>query len=118
MLKKNVFLAFILFFVLLFIGIAAFYFLGKDKPGSLRTEIGTISEIKPEGSYGTIFIERDLYKAYVTIDEKTVITDSRNSKGLTFADLKLGARVEVTVPEIIIEIYPYQYATSKVVILD
>lgn len=123
MFKKNMFLAFILFFVLLFIGVSTYYLLmnkapKNDIPSLKITKIGTISEIEPKGDFGTIFIEQDVYKAYVTIDDKTVITDSKNTKGLTFDDLKIGARVEVLVPEVIIEIYPYQYSTELVVILD
>ena len=122
--RKNGFLALILFFIVLFIGVSVYYIIQLnstkviDDPTKKVREIGVISEITPKGDYGTIFIERDVYKAYVTIDENTVITDSRNSKGLTFDDLKIGDRVEVTVPEIVIEIYPYQYTTERVVILD
>ncbi len=123
MFKKNMFLAFILFFVLLFIGVVSYYLLAmkapkNDIPTIKRSELGTISEVEAKGDFGTIFIERDVYKAYVTIDENTIITDSKNTKGLTFDDLKIGARVEVSVPEMIIEIYPYQYATDRVIILD
>lgn len=123
MIKKNMFLAFILFFVLLFISVTVYYlFVSKapknDIPSIKRTEIATIGKIVPKGDYGTIYIERDVYQAYVTIDENTIITDSKNTKGLTFKNLKFGDRVEVLVPEMIIEIYPYQYATERVVILD
>jgi hypothetical protein len=123
MFKKNIFLAFILFFVLLFVGVFIYYLIQNNAPKNdiptiKRSEIGKIREIIPKGDYGTIFIERDVYQAYVTIDENTIITDSKNTKGLTFGDLKIGDRVEVAVPEMIIEIYPYQYATERVVILD
>ena len=122
--RKNGFLALIMFFIVLFIGVSIFYIIQLnsnkviDDPTKKVREIGVISEITPKGDYGTIFIERDVYKAYVTIDENTVITDSKNTKGLSFDDLKIGDRVEVTVPEIVIEIYPYQYTTERVVILD
>jgi hypothetical protein len=123
MIKKNMFLFLILFFVLLFVGVLIYYLIQINSPSnripSIKiTEIATISEIVPKGDYGVIFVERDVYKAYVTINEKTVITDSRNTKGLTFKDLKVGQKVEITVPEIIIEIYPYQYDTERIVILD
>lgn len=123
MIKKNMFLALLIFFVLVFIGVVVYYQIQSnipknDLPDVNRTEIATIAEIVPKGEYGIIYVERDVYQAYVTIDEKTVITDSKNTKELTFADLRIGDRVEISVPEIIIEIYPYQYATRKVVILD
>ncbi len=122
MIKKNIFLAIILFFILLFVGVTIFYLIvnkapKNDIPSLKTTQIGTISEIEAKGNFGTIFIEQDVYKAYVTIDEKTIITDSKNTKGLNFDDLEIGDRVEVLVPEVIIEIYPYQYATERVVIL-
>lgn len=123
MIKKNMFLALLIFFVLVFIGVVVYYQIQSnipknDLPDVNRTEIATIAEIVPKGEYGIIYVERDVYQAYVTIDEKTVITDSKNTNELTFADLRIGDRVEITVPEIIIEIYPYQYATERVVILD
>ena len=123
MFKKNMFLAFILVFVLLFIGVTVYYLIvskapRNNLPSIKRTEIATIMKIIPSGDYGTLYIERDVYQAYVTIDEKTIITDSKNTKGLSFNNLKLGDSVEVTVPEMIIEIYPYQYATERIVLLD
>lgn len=123
MIKKNMFLALLIFFVLAFIGVVVYYQIQSnipknDLPAVNRTEIATIAEIVPKGEYGIIYVERDVYQAYVTIDEKTVITDSKNTNELTFADLRIGDRVEISVPEIIIEIYPYQYVTRKVVILD
>lgn len=123
MIKKNMFLALILFFVLLFVGVVVYYLIQSNAPRNdipvvKRTEIVTIGEIVPKGDYGIIYVERDVYQAYVTIDEKTVITDSKNTKGLTFDDLRIGDRVEISVPEMIIEIYPYQYTTERVVILD
>lgn len=123
MIKKNMFLVFILFFVLLFVGVVVYYLIQNNAPRNdiptiKRTEIATIGDIVPKGDYGVIFVERDVYKAYVTINEKTVITDSKNTKGLTFDDLSIGDRVEISVPEMIIEIYPYQYDTERVVILD
>lgn len=123
MIKKNMFLVFILFFVLLFVGVVVYYLIQNNAPRNdiptiKRTEIATIGDIVPKGDYGVIFVERDVYQAYVTINEKTVITDSKNTKGLTFDDLSIGDRVEISVPEMIIEIYPYQYDTERVVILD
>lgn len=123
MIKKNMFLVFILFFVLLFVGVVIYYLIQNNAPRNdiptiKRTEIATIGDIVPKGDYGVIFVERDVYQAYVTINEKTVITDSKNTKGLTFDDLSIGDRVEISVPEMIIEIYPYQYDTERVVILD
>lgn len=123
MIKKNMFLAFILFFVLFFVGVTVYYLFEinsprNDIPSIRRTEIATIGEIVPKGEFGVIYVERDVYQAYVTIDENTVITDSGNTKGLTFDDLRIGDRVEISVPEMIIEIYPYQYATERVIILD
>ncbi|KAF0091705.1 MAG: hypothetical protein FD141_1494 [Fusobacteria bacterium] len=123
MFKKNMFLAFILFFVLLFVSVTIYYLIVSKAPKNnipsiKRTEIATIMKIIPSGDYGTFYIERDVYQAYVTIDEKTIITDSKNTKELSYSDLKLGDSVEVTVPEMIIEIYPYQYVTERIVLLD
>ncbi len=123
MIKKNMFLALIILFILLFVGVVVYYLIQNnaprnDIPAVKRTEIVTIGEIVTKGEYGIIYVEREVYQAYVTIDEKTVITDSKNTKGLTFDDLRIGDRVEISVPEMIIEIYPYQYATERVVILD
>ncbi len=123
MFKKNIFLAFILFFVLLFVGVVVYYLVvskapKNDIPSIKRTEIATIMKIIPNGDYGTLYLERDVYQAYVTIDENTIITDSKNTKGLSFNDLEFGDSVEVSVPEMIIEIYPYQFTTTRVVILD
>lgn len=123
MIKKNMFLTLIIFFILMFIGVVIYYLVQNntpknDIPTAKRTEIVTIGEIVPKGKYGIIYVKRDVYQAYVTVDENTVITDTRNTKGLTFDDLRIGDRVEISVPEIIIEIYPYQYLTDKIIILD
>lgn len=121
--RKGWFLLLIGFFVLLFIIVSVWYFIeaireSKKEPEPGRTERGKIVEIAPKGEYGTILIERDVYKAYVTIDQYTIITDRQNIKGLSFKDLQVDMQVEVAVPEFIIEIYPYQYTTERVIILE
>ncbi len=121
--KKNLFITLISLLVLLLTSILLYYFLFlkpqsvKDMPIQKRTEIGIIKEISNESEYGTIYIERDDYKAYVSVNKNTIITEEKSKQKLSFKDLKVGDNVKVSVPEIIIEIYPYQYATERIIIL-
>lgn len=121
--KKNIYLIGIIVLIFLLLTIFITYVLMKNKENyhihsNKQTEIGIIKEIIKSGKYGTIFIERENYKAYVTIDEKTIITRPPLSRSYTFDDLKLGNKVKVTVPEIIMEIYPYKFTTEHIDILE
>ncbi|MDD2370466.1 MAG: hypothetical protein PHQ32_00495 [Firmicutes bacterium] len=123
MVKKNVLIIISSLFILLLVLISLYYFIFiknnkiSDIPSDKRTETGTIKEITKEGQYGTIFIERDVYKAYVSINKSTIIFSNSSKKILSFQDLKIGDHVMVTVPEIILEIYPYRYPTQKINVL-
>lgn len=89
-----------------------------DENISPRTETGRILDITPVGEYGKIHIRRDGYEAYVTIDGDTLITKGSLSRTFGFDELKVGNLVEVDLPEVVMEIYPYQYTTTRVHILE
>lgn len=81
-------------------------------------QVGTIQGITKNGEYGTIHIKEANYEAYVTITKDTLITKAPLSRTFTFDELKVGDKVEVTVPEVITMIYPAQYTTTGVDIIE
>lgn len=89
-----------------------------DEKISLRRETGRILDIIPVGEYGKIHLRRDGYEAYVTLDGDTLIMKGSPSRIVGFGELRVGDLVEVVVPEVILEIYPYQYGTTRVRILE
>lgn len=89
-----------------------------DENISPRSETGRILDITPVGEYGKIHLRRDGYEAYVTLDGDTLIMKGSPSRIVGFGELRVGDLVEVVVPEVILEIYPYQYGTTRVRILE
>ena len=81
-------------------------------------QVGIIQGITKNGDVGTIHIKKDNYEAYVTITKDTLITKAPLSRTFTFDELKVGDKVEVTVPEVITMIYPAQYSTTRVDIIE
>ncbi len=124
MIKKNVLIPLFLLFILLFIIFSLYYLFNlnpkmkTDIITDKRTETGIIKEITNSGDYGTIYIERDVYKAYVIINQSTTIMRENSTENLAFKDLNISDNVKVTVPEIILEIYPYKYATERIIIIE
>jgi hypothetical protein len=77
---------------------------------------GTITKINRVGEYGTILIEKDNYKALVTINKNTMIIKTVYSRTFAFSELNIGDEVEVIFDGVVADSYPLQGIAKSVYI--
>ena len=94
----------------------------EDKSGETKEEIlkGFIKEIDENNKRvlaagdGTT---ENSYDIWLTVTDESVIVD-KEGKDVSFNDLKVGTKIEATLPEMIAMSYPAQGAAVKIVVLE
>lgn len=93
-------------------------YMGCDNStNSNYTEIGVITQINPNGEYGTILIEKDQFKASIKIIKNTEIVYKLDDKINKFSDLKIGMEIEVVFDGPVAESYPLQGTAKAIYII-
>src|SRR5262245_17414638 len=94
----------------------------------IRGAIGKVTPGKPGGNIlGTVFVEGKVEKgvtgydkAHIKVTPKTKIEklDGKDRRKATFADLKIGVKVQVNFTGPVLESYPVQATAGDVLILE